>query len=136
MNKEQAQELYSAYIEDDLTPVTRSSFEIFLKENEDVRQEFQDFEKTLNSLRGLANVNPPPEFGRKIERRIRRRSKGRFFAKQDLPLFFRIPFEWISFVIILLLLALYITTVLEKPKTPTTQPEKNHEQPIKEMKLK
>ncbi|PIE18862.1 MAG: hypothetical protein CSA65_03940 [Proteobacteria bacterium] len=125
MDRQSAKELYSDYLEGELDATQAAEFEAFLEQDETARAELAAFEKTLSSLYGLrAKVPaPPPDLANKVERRIQRRSRGRFFSKSTQKLLWRVPFEWISFIIILLLLALYMTTVLEGRKKGVSPPK-------------
>lgn len=114
MDRDQAAALFSDYLDDELDAETRQAFEQALEADEELRKEFRSFRKTVQSLSGLRVTAPPPEFARKVERRIQRRSRGRFFREQKVLM--RVPFEWFSFVIILILLVLYMTVMLEGKK--------------------
>jgi len=57
------------------------------------------------SLRGLAPVPAPVDLTRTVPELIRRRSRGRFFGRKRLG--DRLPFEWISIGMLLLLAAIY-----------------------------
>ena len=90
--------------------------------------------KMMSTLAGLAPAEPPADFARKVQHTIRRRSRGRFFSAEGMLR--RIPFEWISFVIILLMLVMYYMLVqtaqvkpapgidggVEQKRAPATQP--------------
>jgi anti-sigma-K factor RskA len=126
MDRQSAKELYSDYLEGELDTAQVTELEAFLEQDEAARAELAAFKKTLSSLYGLrAKVpTPPPDLANKVERRIQRRSRGRFFSKGTQKMLWRVPFEWISFIIILLLLALYMTTVLEGRKKGAVAPPK------------
>lgn len=125
MDRQSAKELYSDYLEGELDAAQAAELEAFLEQDEEARAELAALKKTHSSLYGLrAKVAaPPPDLANKVERRIQRRSRGRFFSKGTQKLLWRVPFEWISFIIILLLLALYMTTVLEGRKKGVTPPK-------------
>ena len=118
MDRQRAKELFSDYLEDELEDAEKRELEAFLEQDPAAKAELEALKKTLSSLYGLRAKAPapPPDLANKVERRIRRRSRGRFFAQGSGRLLWRVPFEWISFIIILLLLALYMTTVLEGRK--------------------
>lgn len=119
MDREEARAHFSDYLDDELTDELRLAFEQALEADELLRKEFRSFRKTVQSLSGLRMTAPPPEFARKVERRIQRRSRGRFFREQRILM--RVPFEWFSFVIILILLVLYMTVMLEGKKVRKPQ---------------
>lgn len=105
MDHQSARELFSDYLDGELSGEQGSELEAHLRTCADCQRELDALKQTLGSLGQLAPVTPPPEFVRKVQQRIRRRSRGRFFAEESV--LSRIPFEWISFVIIILMLVWY-----------------------------
>jgi hypothetical protein len=65
------------------------------------------------SLRGLAPISAPIDLTRSVPELIRRRSKGRFFGRKRLS--DRVPFEWLSLGMLLLLAAIYAALKLLSP---------------------
>lgn len=57
------------------------------------------------SLRGLAPISAPVDLTRTVPELIRRRSQGRFFGRKKLA--DRLPFEWLSLGMLILLAAVY-----------------------------
>jgi len=109
MDHDAAKELFSAHLDGELEQKQEEELSAHLEECETCRQEFEELRQTLRSLSGLHKLMPPEEFVSKVQQRINRRSRGRFFGRENLLT--RIPFEWISFVIIILLLMLYIAFI-------------------------
>jgi anti-sigma factor RsiW len=129
MDHTTAQSHFSDYLEGELSAEERRDLEKHLEGCNECKTELQDFKTTVHSLSGLYKLPVPDDFGNRVERRIRRRSRGRFFANESI--LFRLPFEWISFVVIMLLLALYIFLIegrsvreVSPEKPPATQPTK------------
>lgn len=114
MDHQRAKELFSQYLDGELPPEQQSELEAHLDQCETCQAELNALEKTLSSLAGLAPVPPPKDFDRKVQQRIRRRSRGRFFKPDNL--LNRIPFEWISFVIIMLMLVMYFMLIQSQVK--------------------
>lgn len=110
MDRDAAKELFSDYLEGLLSAEQRDALESYLERDESARAELEALRRTLAKLSRLPAPPAPSGFGGKVERRIRLRSRGRFFAER-VP--FRLPFEWFSFVIIMLLLTLYLLLVFE-----------------------
>ena len=110
MDHQAAQELFSDYLEGELSPREREELSAHLQECEACREELEDLKKTMRSLSGLKALPPPAGFASKVQQKIRKRSRGRFFTPERLLM--RIPFEWISFIIIMLMLAMYMIMVL------------------------
>ena len=63
----------------------------------------------------------PPAFLENVQQQINSRSKGRFFRKRP-KLFGRIPFEWLSLVMIMAMLAYYLITLQSSPTSVTPAP--------------
>jgi anti-sigma factor RsiW len=114
MDHQAAQEQFSQLIEGDLSPEQEQELRAHLDQCAACRREFDALRETLNSLSGLSRLPAPKEFDRKVQQRIQRRSRGRFFGAQSLLT--RIPFEWISFVIILLMLMMYFMVLQSQTK--------------------
>ncbi len=57
------------------------------------------------SLRSLRPVSPSVDLARTVPELINRRSRGRFFGRKRLG--DRLPFEWLSLAMLLLLAAVY-----------------------------
>lgn len=57
------------------------------------------------SLRGLGPVSPSVDLARTVPEIINRRSRGRFFGRKRLS--DRLPFEWLSLAMLILLAAIY-----------------------------
>ncbi len=106
MDHEAAQELFSEYLEGELSPEQQAEVKAHLEGCEECRQELEAFRQTMRALSGLRPLPPPEGFARKVQQRIHRRSRGRFFRADRL--FMRVPFEWISFIIIIIMLVLYM----------------------------
>ena len=56
-------------------------------------------------LSGLSSVSPPRDLAKAVPALIHRRSQGRFFGQKRLA--DRLPFEWISLVMLLVLAVTY-----------------------------
>ena len=109
MDHQDAKELFSEHLDGDLTDAQSEQLRQHLDGCEECRSELAALEQTLKSLAALSPVKPPPDFERQVQQRIRRRSRGRFFQPESL--LSRLPFEWISFVIIMLMLLMYFMLV-------------------------
>lgn len=106
MDHRAAQDLFSEYLEGELSPEAQAEVAEHLQGCPGCQKELEVFRQTLRSLSGLRQLPPPDDFSKKVQQRIQRRSRGRFFgAERALN---RIPFEWISFVIIIIMLVLYM----------------------------
>lgn len=80
----------------------------------------EELREAVSSLAKLKQ-SAPPTFLSDVQQQIRVRSRGRFFGKRFL-LFGRIPFEWVSLVMIMAMLAYYIVTMQSSPTQVTPVP--------------
>ena len=108
LDRGSAIDLFSDYLDGELPAETREQFEALLAADPKLQAELAAFQRTMNSLATLGKP-PTPNLAPKVERTINRRSRGRFFDGSPLPA--RIPFEWISFLIIVALVMLYLTLI-------------------------
>jgi len=127
MERQRAQELLSDYLDDELSDPDRLQVERCLQQDPGLREDLDGLRRTLDSLSRLGQTPPPSEFARKLEGKIRLRSRGNLFSARRAM---RLPFEWFSFVIIIALLTWYLMVVLENrrveldaksSKTPVTE---------------
>lgn len=109
MDHEEAQIQFSDFLEGELSTEETAQLREHLKGCPECQAELDDLRQTLSSLSGMRRVPPPPDFLGKVQQRIRRRSRGRFFSPERL--LNRLPFEWISFIIILIMLVVYMYTM-------------------------
>jgi anti-sigma factor RsiW len=122
MDHEAAQERFSDYLEGELAADEQREVAAHLEGCADCRRELEAFRQTLRHLSGLRPMPAPDGFVGKVQQRINKRSRGRFFRVERL--LFRVPFEWISFVIIILMLALYYFLLVEnRPVVPKGVPK-------------
>jgi predicted anti-sigma-YlaC factor YlaD len=110
-------ETFSAYLEEDLAGEQKKAVEVHLQDCHQCRDELERFRATLGRLGGLRET-APRNFLPGIQRQIYERSRGRFFARRWL-LFGRIPFEWVSLVMIIAMLVYYILSLQSAPTEVT-----------------
>jgi anti-sigma factor RsiW len=103
-----ANEKFSAYLEGELDATERGRLEGHLKDCGACRTELDRLRATVDKLNAL-RTKAPGTFLADVQNQIRTRSRGRFFGRRHL-LFGRIPFEWVSLVMILAMLVYYIIT--------------------------
>jgi anti-sigma factor RsiW len=124
MDHRAVQESFSAYLEGDLPPEEQTHVAAHLETCEECRKELAAFQQTLKRLASLRPLAPPEGFSRRVQQRIHRRSRGRFFKSDRLLM--RVPFEWISFVLIIIMLVLYM--LLLEGEARRVQPEMGGDQ--------
>jgi len=110
----------SDYVEGELDAATRVRIERSLKSCPQCQAELDALTATMRELHAL-RTPAPPSFLSDIRSQIHKRSKGRFFASRRL-LFGRIPFEWLSFAMIVLMLLYYIFTSQSSPVGVDVEP--------------
>jgi anti-sigma factor RsiW len=114
------QERMSAYVEGELPGEEKAAVEQHLATCTQCRTNLELFRETIGKLSQLKK-KAPQTFLPSIQQQIRDRSRGRFFSRRWL-LFGRIPFEWISLVMIIAMLVYYIATLQSAPTSVTPAP--------------
>jgi anti-sigma factor RsiW len=109
----QATELFSAYWDDELGADQLGALEEHLKTCVVCRREYQTFEQAVGAVGSLHRMVAPSDFSAGVRDKIRKRSRGRFFAPRRLAE--RIPYELFSLVMLGLLLAIYVVLALGEP---------------------
>jgi anti-sigma factor RsiW len=113
-------ERLSAYVEGELPPDEKTAVEQHLATCIQCRTNLQRFRETIDKLAQLKK-KAPQSFLPDIQQQIHARSRGRFFGRRFL-LFGRIPFEWVSLVMIIAMLVYYIVTLRTAPTQVTPVP--------------
>ncbi len=113
MDHAHASELFSAYWERDLGADETRALEEHLSSCVVCRREYVEFEKMLGGLRGFEHQIAPNDFVEGVIRRVRKRSRGRFFSGKNA--LNRIPYEMFSVVMLAILLAIYVVMQLSHP---------------------
>ena len=113
-------ERMSAYVEGELPTEEKAAVEQHLATCTQCRTNLQRFRETIGNLSQLKR-KAPTSFLPDIQQQIHNRSRGRFFSRRWL-LFGRIPFEWVSLVMIIAMLVYYIATLQATPTTVTPSP--------------
>jgi len=110
---QRATESFSAYLDGDLAPAERARIDEHLATCMQCRVSLERFRRTVGRL-GALKRSAPGNFLAAVQGQINRRSRGRFFGKRFL-LFGRIPFEWLSLVMIVAMLVYYIVVLQTSP---------------------
>lgn len=117
---ERIEERFSAYLERELPEREHAEIEAHLAICIQCRTNLERFRTTVGALARLRR-DAPATFLAGVQGQIHRRSGGRFFRRRWL-LFGRIPFEWVSLVMILAMLAYYIVVQHGAPTAVTPAP--------------
>ena len=110
-------ERFSAYLESELTPEERAAVDAHLVTCIQCRTNLEQFRRTIGNLAQLKG-KAPTSFLPDIQGQIHARSRGRFFGKRWL-LFGRIPFEWVSLAMIVVMLIYYLVSLQVSPTSVT-----------------
>ena len=113
-------ERMSAYVEGELPGEEKAAVEQHLATCIQCRTNLQRFRETIGKLSQLKK-KAPQSFLPDIQQQIHSRSRGRFFGRRWL-LFGRIPFEWVSLVMIIAMLVYYVVWLQSAPTTVTPAP--------------
>jgi anti-sigma factor RsiW len=114
MDHSQVLELLTDYLDQTLDPVTHGQLEQHLATCLSCRREYIAFENALRAVGSLHRMTAPEDFVERVQKTIRKRSRGRFFAGRA-SLLNRVPYELFSLLLLAVLLALYLIVQL----TPT-----------------
>jgi anti-sigma factor RsiW len=106
-------EQLSAYLDNELSDDERRVVHTHLEGCAACLAELETMRATLGGLQRLKR-RAPDNFLPSIQDQIRTRSRGRFFGRRWM-LFGRIPFEWVSLVMIIAMLLYYILTLHGEP---------------------
>jgi len=106
---------FRAYLDDELTPAERAAFEAEVAASPALGAEFEDYRRTVELLRALPAPEPPERFAERVEGRIRRRSRGRYFS---LDTRLRLPYEAtiiLALLATMLVMFLSAAPIVERP---------------------
>lgn len=103
-------ELMTAYLDDALERGDAESFEKLLDEDPDARREIEDLQKVLSLVRELPDVEAPPDFYEKVNKRLRRRRIGSEATMSLVSL----PFQVLSMLVIMIIAATYLMSEIER----------------------
>ena len=106
-------ERMSAYVEGELPAEEKAAVEQHLATCIQCRTNLKLFRETISNLSQLKK-KAPQSFLPDIQHQINTRSRGRFFGRRWM-LFGRIPFEWVSLLMIVAMLLYYIFTLRSAP---------------------
>jgi anti-sigma factor RsiW len=104
----------SEYVAGELSDEEKRAVDVALGTCPACRHEIEELRATMGTLSGLKR-GAPPGFLKDVQRQIHTRSRGRFFSGRRFLLFGRIPFEWISLVMLLAMLAYYVVWAQSTP---------------------
>jgi anti-sigma factor RsiW len=113
MDHDQATELFSAYWDRELSTDETARLEEHLGACVVCRREYQAFQQAVGAVGSLGKELAPEGFVQGVVKRVRQRSRGRFFVGRRAAM--RIPYELFSVVMLAILLAIYLVLQLSQP---------------------
>ena len=118
MDHAQANELFSSYWDRELAPEETARLEEHLGSCVVCRREYQEFQQMLGGLGALEKQVAPEGFAEGVVKRVRKRSRGRFFGPLDpasLRRVDRVPYELFSVLMLAILVAIYVVMQVAQP---------------------
>jgi anti-sigma factor RsiW len=110
----------SAYVDGELGAPDRAALDQHLAACPRCRKDLEQFRETIGKLAKLKR-KAPGSFVSDIQQQIHERSRGRFFGRRWM-LFGRIPFEWVSLLMIVAMLVYYIVVLQSSPTSVSPAP--------------
>ena len=120
MDHDRVRELLSDYLEGNLPDEQAAEVRAAIEASAELKAETAALRETMSALSGLHQLDQAPDIAAKVEKKIHRRSRGRFFSEE--PTWRKLPFEWISLVVIMLLLATYLYFVMKTDQPVSIRP--------------
>ena len=120
MDHKQAESAFSDYIDERLAPREKTELEQHLAACIQCRTDLAAFRRTVGAL-GKLKRPAPASFLPDIQQQINRRSRGRFFGRRW-KLFGRVPFEWVSAIMIIAMLIYYLLLLYGSPTSVKPAP--------------
>ncbi|MBN2530941.1 MAG: zf-HC2 domain-containing protein [Deltaproteobacteria bacterium] len=112
MDHQETRDLFTEYHDGDLSDAQLQELEKHLLNCSECDAEWQTFKKTMNEISGLLSLEPPKDVALAVERKIHRRSRGKFFGRGKGS---NIQYAIVSFILVLffMLAWLMLTAVNE-----------------------
>ena len=104
-------ELMTAYLDDALEGGEAESFERWLEDSPEAREEVESLRRILSVVRELPEVEAPPDFYDKVAKKLRRRRFGPEGANAGL---ISLPFQVLSILVIMVIAATYLMLEIER----------------------
>jgi anti-sigma factor RsiW len=122
---ENGAELISAYLDAELDEAESSAVKNMLEQSAEARAEFEELRKVVALVGALPDVEAPPDFIEKLNRRLRRKQMLQPEAVSKFAAI-ALPFQVLSIIVILVVAALYMMAELDrKPASLERDPKVN-----------
>ncbi len=113
LSHQDVQDRFDRYYEGDLPAEEQQAMDAHLAECTACREEYQKLMKTLAALAKMKATHAPGDFLDRVQGRIRKRSRGRFFSRRP-DFTSRLPYEVLSVVMLIALLAIFLYIFIGK----------------------
>jgi anti-sigma factor RsiW len=130
--KEHAEELMSAYLDEELGAEQESELKDLLARSPEAQKELGALQSMLKLVKNLPEVQAPPDFYEKVSKKIRRRK----WLRGEYLIALSMPFQILSVLLILLVAAIYMMLHLDSDarrgkleRDPTVQQAKQPQPP-------
>lgn len=107
--KEHAEELMTAYLDAELGAEEESELKELLAKSPEAQKELGALQSMLKLVKGLPEVQAPPDFYEKVAKKIRRRR----WLRGEYLIALALPFQILSVLVILLVAAIYMMLHLD-----------------------
>ena len=113
LDHQEAKDRFDRYYEGDLPADDQQAMDAHLASCAECREEYQRLVQALGALSRMRGAHAPKDFLDAVQGRIRTRSKGRFFSRRP-DLTSRLPYEVLSVVMLIAILAIFLYVFLGK----------------------
>jgi anti-sigma factor RsiW len=123
----EAQQRFSELVDGDLAPDVRAAVEGHVEDCDACKDALERFRQTVAGLRSLSAPPPAEDILARVQQKIRKRSRGRYFDRGFAVSGMRFPYELVALLMLLTLLVVYfgMTTLGEiRPVSRTTAGER------------
>lgn len=83
MDHDRAQSMFTGYHDGELAPADVTALEAHLADCHECALAWQGYKAAVEEVSGLLKVAPAPDFSKRVQQTIGRRSRGRFFSEQS-----------------------------------------------------
>ncbi len=107
MDHDAAQALFNDHVDGELGAEQSAALEAHVQACESCREALDQLRTTVAGLRGLSTPPPASDILQGVQRKIRKRSRGRYFTRGFATSGYRVPYEIIALLMVLLMVVVY-----------------------------
>ena len=108
MEHQKAESFFTGYYENDLNDSDLRWLEKHLESCDECKKGWDQYNRAMNEISGLLNVEPPSDVIESVEKKINKRSRGKFFGRQKTG---SIQFSLVSFILVLIFILAYLVLI-------------------------